>query len=127
MNNLEEIDSRILQIIVCPVCRGDLTYLSPNQVLQCKTCPKDYSFVNRTSILLIEEEKYQTIVENRDQKGLRAYQKNRWVQYIKPPSRTFSRISPEKIIKKYRLLDTRNLVINLDSGEWRLLPGTLAG
>lgn len=46
------IDPKILEIIVCPQCRGDVKL--ENQALSCRKCLLDYPIRNGIPVLLID-------------------------------------------------------------------------
>lgn len=49
------IDRELLEIIVCPKCKGDLIYDENRDILICKTCSVYYPIREDIPILLIEE------------------------------------------------------------------------
>ena len=54
------IDKKLLEILACPQCKGDLVYDEKNQKLICEKCRLKYSIKDDIPIMLIEEaEKYQ--------------------------------------------------------------------
>ncbi|MBM3703594.1 MAG: Trm112 family protein [Actinobacteria bacterium] len=46
------VDPKILEIIVCPQCRGDL--ILETESLFCKACSLDYPIRNKIPVLLID-------------------------------------------------------------------------
>ena len=49
------IDKKLLDILVCPKCKGDLE-LSPNEdSLNCKTCSLKYPIRDNIPVMLIDE------------------------------------------------------------------------
>ncbi len=51
------LDKNLLDIIVCPVCKGELTYIPDKQVLLCKKCKLMYPIIDGIPVLLKEEAK----------------------------------------------------------------------
>jgi uncharacterized protein YbaR (Trm112 family) len=51
------LDKELLQIIVCPKCKGDLVYEDEKERLVCKNCEVYYPIRDDIPILLIEEAK----------------------------------------------------------------------
>ncbi|GAB5045693.1 Trm112 family protein [Thermodesulfovibrio sp. TK110] len=49
------IDKELLEIIVCPKCKGDLVYEEDKERLVCKNCSVYYPVKEDIPILLIEE------------------------------------------------------------------------
>ena len=46
----------LLEIIVCPKCKGDLDYrLTPAEILVCKACRLEYPVEDGIPVLLIDE------------------------------------------------------------------------
>lgn len=48
-------DSRLLEILVCPVCKGHLDYRKPQQELVCKACKLAYAIKDDIPVMLEEE------------------------------------------------------------------------
>ena len=46
---------QLLAILVCPKCRGDLTYREPEQALDCPRCRLRYPVRDDIPIMLIDE------------------------------------------------------------------------
>lgn len=51
------LDRELLEIIVCPKCKGDLSYEPENERLVCKNCLIYYPVKEDIPILLVEEAK----------------------------------------------------------------------
>lgn len=49
------LDSRLLEILVCPKCRGELEYDEDSAELRCPACRLVYRIENDIPILLIDE------------------------------------------------------------------------
>jgi hypothetical protein len=49
------IDSKLLDLLACPVCREDLEYDAKNEKLTCTACGKIYPVVNGIPVLIVEE------------------------------------------------------------------------
>ncbi|MCX7724773.1 MAG: Trm112 family protein [Thermodesulfovibrio sp.] len=49
------LDEKLLEIIVCPKCKGDLIYEPEKERLICKNCSVYYPIKDDIPILLIEE------------------------------------------------------------------------
>lgn len=50
------LDPRLLEILVCPKCKGDLEYHeSPPEVLTCRSCRLEYRVEEGIPIMLIDE------------------------------------------------------------------------
>ena len=47
----------LLEILVCPKCRGDLEYREPQNQLVCQTCRLIYEVRDGIPIMLIDEAK----------------------------------------------------------------------
>jgi uncharacterized protein YbaR (Trm112 family) len=48
------LEKELLEIIVCPKCKGDLVYEEEKNILLCKTCKVYYPVKDDIPILLIE-------------------------------------------------------------------------
>lgn len=46
---------QLLKILVCPKCKGDLSYREPDQVLECAACRLRYPVRDDIPIMLIDE------------------------------------------------------------------------
>lgn len=51
------LDARLLEILVCPKCRGELEYAETSQELRCPACRLAYRIEEDIPILLIDEAK----------------------------------------------------------------------
>ena len=49
------VDARLLDILVCPVCKGNLEYRKAEQELVCKPCKLAYPIRDDIPIMLEEE------------------------------------------------------------------------
>lgn len=49
------IDPGLLDILVCPKCRGELEYRETEEALLCQTCRLRYSVEDDIPVLLIDE------------------------------------------------------------------------
>jgi uncharacterized protein YbaR (Trm112 family) len=49
------IDPELLEILVCPNDRGDIDYLSEEQVIVCRTCGSRYPVRDGIPVMLIDE------------------------------------------------------------------------
>ena len=49
------VDSQLLEILVCPKCKGDLEYREAEQSLICHTCSLRYPVRDDIPIMLIDE------------------------------------------------------------------------
>ncbi|MBK5096686.1 MAG: Trm112 family protein [Gemmatimonadetes bacterium] len=49
------LDPTLLEILVCPKCRGELEYRLEEQELRCSTCRLKYRIEDDIPILLIDE------------------------------------------------------------------------
>ena len=45
----------LLEILVCPACKGDLDYDEPNQKLTCNACRLRYAIEDDIPIMLVDE------------------------------------------------------------------------
>ncbi len=53
------LDSKLLEILACPNCKGDLTYDEKTQKLICEKCRLKYSIKDDIPIMLVDQaEKY---------------------------------------------------------------------
>ena len=48
-------DARVLEILVCPVCKGPLDFRKANQELVCKACKLAYPVRDDIPVMLEEE------------------------------------------------------------------------
>ena len=51
------LDARLLEILVCPRCRGELEYVEKDSELRCPACRLSYRIEEDIPILLIDEAK----------------------------------------------------------------------
>jgi hypothetical protein len=51
------LDARLLEILVCPKCRGELEYFEADSELRCPACRLAYRIEDDIPILLIDEAK----------------------------------------------------------------------
>jgi len=49
------LDSRLLEILACPKCKGDLEYDQQNQKLICHACRLKYTIRDDIPIMLIDQ------------------------------------------------------------------------
>lgn len=49
------LDQKLLAILACPKCKGDLEYRSDNDQLVCNTCRLIYSIEDDIPIMLIDK------------------------------------------------------------------------
>lgn len=49
------LDSTLLELLVCPKCKGDLEYRQEEEVLRCAACRLDYAIDDDIPIMLIDE------------------------------------------------------------------------
>lgn len=49
------LDPQLLEILVCPECRGELEYDEGAEVLRCPACRLEYRIEDDIPILLIDE------------------------------------------------------------------------
>ena len=49
------LNSDLLNILVCPACKGDLVYDSGAQTLTCNRCRLRYKIVDDIPVMLVEE------------------------------------------------------------------------
>lgn len=49
------IDPRLLEILVCPKCRGELEYRRDEQTLTCGSCRLRYRIEDDIPVMLIDE------------------------------------------------------------------------
>jgi uncharacterized protein len=49
------LDQRLLEILVCPQCKGDLEYRAEEQELHCHACRLRYEVRDDIPIMLIDE------------------------------------------------------------------------
>ena len=51
----KEIPKLLLDVLACPICRGDVVYEKPRQRLLCKKCALAYRVEDGIPIMLVEE------------------------------------------------------------------------
>ncbi len=49
------IDPKLLNILACPSCKGDLTYDEGNQKLVCEKCRLKYTIQDDIHIMLVDQ------------------------------------------------------------------------
>jgi uncharacterized protein YbaR (Trm112 family) len=49
------IDPKLLEILVCPKCRGELAYREAEQTLTCERCRLRYRIEDDIPVMLIDE------------------------------------------------------------------------
>ncbi len=49
------LDEKLLEILVCPKCKGELEYREEEQALLCHTCRLRYEIKDEIPIMLIDE------------------------------------------------------------------------
>lgn len=49
------LDERLLRILVCPACHGDVDHRERRQVIVCRGCARRYPVRDRIPVMLIEE------------------------------------------------------------------------
>lgn len=49
------IDTKLLEILACPACKGDVEYDAKNEKINCVDCRKSYPVREGIPIMLIEE------------------------------------------------------------------------
>lgn len=49
------IDEKLLEILACPVCKGDIKYDEENQKLICVNCGRKYPIKDGIPVMLEEE------------------------------------------------------------------------
>jgi uncharacterized protein YbaR (Trm112 family) len=49
------LDARLLEILACPKCKGELEYDTENQKLICDACRLKYRIENDIPVMLIDE------------------------------------------------------------------------
>lgn len=50
------IDTKLLDILACPRCRGDVEYNAKDEKLTCIECEKQYPVIEGIPVMLIDEE-----------------------------------------------------------------------
>ena len=49
------IDARLLEILICPACRGALRELAEDRGLECRSCGRVYPIREGIPVMLVEE------------------------------------------------------------------------
>ena len=49
------IDSRLLEILICPACKGDLSPVNEESGLECAACGRVYPVRDGIPVMLVEE------------------------------------------------------------------------
>ena len=49
------LDARLLEILACPNCHGEVDYKEPEQVIECRSCHYRYPVRDDIPVMLIEE------------------------------------------------------------------------
>ncbi len=57
-------DARLLEILVCPVCKGPLDYRKPGAELVCKACRLAYPVKDDIPVMLQDEARTLAVEEN---------------------------------------------------------------
>lgn len=57
-------DSRLLEILVCPICKGPLDYRKPQAELVCKACRLAYPVKDDIPVMLEDEARQLGVEEN---------------------------------------------------------------
>ena len=50
----KKFDKRLLKILACPICRGDIKYNESKQELKCNKCSKKYKVKDGIPVMLPE-------------------------------------------------------------------------
>jgi uncharacterized protein YbaR (Trm112 family) len=58
-------DARLLEILVCPVCKGSLDYHKPQSELVCKACRLAYPIKDDIPVMLEDEARQLSVEEAR--------------------------------------------------------------
>lgn len=53
--NSHTLDERLLEVLVCPKCRGELEYRKAEQSLLCQACHLRYNIRDGIPVMLIDE------------------------------------------------------------------------
>jgi uncharacterized protein YbaR (Trm112 family) len=53
--NDHALDERLLEVLVCPKCRGELEYRQEEQSLLCHACRLRYNITDGIPVMLIDE------------------------------------------------------------------------
>jgi uncharacterized protein YbaR (Trm112 family) len=49
------LDAKLLEILACPNCHGEVDYKEPEQVIECRSCHYRYPVRDDIPVMLIEE------------------------------------------------------------------------
>ena len=49
------VDARLLEILICPACRGEIGLLDEDQGLECAQCGRIYPIRDDIPVMLVEE------------------------------------------------------------------------
>lgn len=49
------IDTKLLEILACPLCKGDVEYDAKNELIKCIECLRKYPVKDGIPVMLIEE------------------------------------------------------------------------
>lgn len=49
------VDTKLLDILACPACRGDVEYNAKEEMIICMECAKKYPVKNGIPVMLVEE------------------------------------------------------------------------
>ena len=49
------IDNKLLDILACPACKGDVKHDSEKNVIKCSNCDREYPIKDGIPVMLIEE------------------------------------------------------------------------
>ena len=52
-----QVDQRLLEILVCPACKGELDYNSEKATLKCRSCRRVYPIRDDIPVMLVDEAK----------------------------------------------------------------------
>ncbi|MDR3236890.1 MAG: Trm112 family protein [Spirochaetia bacterium] len=57
------VDTKLLEIIACPACRGDLEYDARNEKLTCIECAAVYPVMDGIPVMLIDEAETDKLID----------------------------------------------------------------
>ena len=49
------VDTKLLEILACPACRGDVEYDAKNEKIICTECSRKYPVKDGIPVMLVEE------------------------------------------------------------------------
>lgn len=49
------IDTKLLEILACPVCKGDVEYDAKNEKIICTDCGRKYPVLDGIPVMLVDE------------------------------------------------------------------------